>query len=106
MLSYCSAAYGDNERGLLHALPAIENTSMMIPSARCWRTPRGSRFRNLNLGFGIALMRTVVADTSADALFWSSPGHAPYTTANENREHKSKQDKREVTHFHRPPYPR
>jgi hypothetical protein len=24
-------AYGDNERGLLHALSAIENTGMMIP---------------------------------------------------------------------------
>ena len=33
-------AYGDNERGLLHALSAIENTSMMIPPARFWRTPR------------------------------------------------------------------
>jgi|HubBroStandDraft_6_1064221.scaffolds.fasta_scaffold26769_2 hypothetical protein len=35
-------AYGDNERGLLRALSAIENTSMMIPPAR-WRcTPRPS----------------------------------------------------------------
>jgi hypothetical protein len=31
MLSHWSAAYGDNERGLLHALSAIENTSMIIP---------------------------------------------------------------------------
>lgn len=68
-------------------------------SAWRWRGERRSRIRKLTLGFGITLM-VPAADTSAGVLFWSSPGQPQYTTAKENRDHKTKQYKREATHFH------